>query len=214
MNSKQLFVVMAAASLVATLMLAPVLASATNGFLHVIRSKIVVDNTEQELEAKFVTESDIPKDGSGGAFGYGVLTSQTDVDGTVLVTTTHGGVLDSEDQSDANDPEWHNHYVRLAEDTDGHCDGLEVVDITWESPGRDFERDNRALMGDVPMSFTGTHSLDRDREISFEAGAPVAGVSFTLEPVFEDDTLVAVCVNDVTPADKTIIKEVDDEEEE
>ncbi len=205
---------MAAASLVTALVLAPVFASATNGFLHVIRSKIVVDNAEEELEAKFITEANIPKDGSGGAFGYGVVTSQTDVDGTVLVTTTHAGVLDSEDQSDANDPEWHNHYVRVAEDTDGHCDGLEVVDITWESPGRDFERDNRALMGDVPMSFTGTHSLDRDREISFEAGAPAAGISFTLEPIFEDDTLVAVCVNDVTVADKTVIKEASDNESE
>ena len=76
----------------------------------------------------------IPTDGSD-LLGYGVLT-----DGWLVVTTSHGGVLDSEDQANAADPVWHNHYVQLQ--GDGECPvspvgdlQLSVADLTWESPG-------------------------------------------------------------------------------
>jgi len=31
-------------------------------------------------------------------------------------------------------------------------------------------------------------------------------VSFTLEPVFEDDTLVAVCVTNINPAEQLFVR--------
>src|SRR4029079_5838338 len=58
-------------------------------------------------------EASIPKDGSAGAFGYGIITDQ----GVLIVTTNHKGVLDSEAQhGDANNPVFHNHYGTLRAD--------------------------------------------------------------------------------------------------
>ncbi|MCI0563062.1 MAG: hypothetical protein MN733_31680 [Nitrososphaera sp.] len=74
----------------------------------------------------------VPTDGSEGAFGSGILTSDGDA---ILVATTHGGVLDSEDQSFTMDPIFHNHFVRLGEVPDCGSDPG-VVDISWQSPGR------------------------------------------------------------------------------
>lgn len=45
------------------------------------------------LDAIITTNDRIPTDGSGGAFGYGILTQQGV--GAVIVSTTHQGVRDS-----------------------------------------------------------------------------------------------------------------------
>lgn len=66
--------------------------------------------------ASLVTKANIPTDGSGEAFGYDIITGDS-----VIVTTTHKGVLDSKAQNgDANNPIFHNHYVHLGTD-EAHC---------------------------------------------------------------------------------------------
>src|SRR5207245_2621217 len=71
------------------------------------------------LNAILRTNGAIPTDGSGGAFGYGILTSA----GTfaVIVSTTHQGVRDSVTQGSGAGPIWHNHFVRLGFGVTGLC---------------------------------------------------------------------------------------------
>ena len=60
------------------------------------------------VQPSLATKASIPEDGSGGAFGYGIITGT----GVVIVTT-----LDSEAQNgNANNPVFHNHYVKLGND--------------------------------------------------------------------------------------------------
>lgn len=79
----------------------------------------------------------IPTDGTGGAFGYGYVSSAGLE--AVAVTTTHGGIQDSEAQTDAIDPVFHNHYVALRDDMSpnwsGLCTELEIEGITFQEPG-------------------------------------------------------------------------------
>ena len=64
-----------------------------------------VGNTNGGLNAFLKTHRLIPENGQGGAFGYGILTTNTRTgDGSLIVTTTHAGVLDSAEQRDINDP--------------------------------------------------------------------------------------------------------------
>lgn len=146
---------------------------------------------------------DVPTDGSAGAFGYGVITS----DGldAIIVTTTHAGVKDSIAQADANDPVFHNHYVALEDLTDdATCPGLQVRDISYQEPGDVDVSGHGVVMEDTPYYFGGTHSLSGDH-ISFNAGEGRTVVSFTINPVDSDGNtsvtdIAAVCINDVKPA--------------
>lgn len=195
MNNKTLFVAFAAASLVATLTLAPVLASAVGQYLNIKEAKVTVEDSV--MTAKFTTEENIP---TAGAFGYGIITEitpETTFPITAVVTTTHASVLDSEDQVDADDPVWHNHYVRLVSG-EGVCEsGIQVGDITWESPGHVNVNKNKAIIQGFPLEFDGTHSLT-GAQLSFEPGTPLVGASFTLGPVYDEEgNLTNVCVSPV-----------------
>lgn len=98
-----------------------------------------------------------------GFKGTGVLTS-----GTLAVTTTHGGVLDSETQADASDPIPHNHYVDLIPPSDnclntaqgGELAILQVSEISWESPGIAMWTANMYKIWEVPKVFDGSSALD------------------------------------------------------
>ena len=85
--------------------------------------------------------------------------SSSGLDG-ILVTTTHGGIQDSEAQSDASDASFHNHYVALT-DANPLCPALAVVDISWEQPGSVSIVDKTAVVSG-PNAFVGTHSLTGD----------------------------------------------------
>jgi hypothetical protein len=184
------------ASLVAAMMLAPVLASAVSA---ITSAKIESDKTG--LEVKIGTASDIATDGSDGAFGYGVLNGGD----SLMVATTHGGVLDSATQSAAGDPVWHNHYVQLTAAGE-YCAPnaalggarLEVAALTFESPGEVKVNGASIKMEDLPGSFTGTNPLDAFNEITMNPGTSAdTVVSFTLNvPAVSD---FHVCVENVTP---------------
>jgi len=197
-----------AASLVAAFVasvLAFPLAGAVGDFLAI---KIATTQSEtNELEAELVTHGLIPKDGSGGAFGYGILTG-AGLDG-IIVATTHGGVLDSAIQKNANDPVWHNHFVKLASQ-DACGGGPGVVDITFESPGKVNVNGNSIQLRDMPSTFTGTNALT-GLPTTITPGTNVQNVvSFQLSPVFDSNhNLQAVCVIDIAPAEKLKINSED-----
>lgn len=206
-------------SIIAVLVIAviatPIIAESMGSFLTIKKAKVEVEPEVEVDKAKIKADAAIPTDGSGGAFGYGILTNGD----SIMVTTTHAGVLDSEDQANANDPVWHNHYVRLGLPDDSYdpCDGNPYVkDITWESPGTVEVDDKHAEMEDLIAMFIGTHSITED-PLYMAPGTNVTGVvSFQLEPVLKSnadtfdgiqpDELKAVCVTNIQPAEEVKVK--------
>lgn len=187
-----------AAGFVGTIVAAPVLATTIESFLVIESAEVNVD--DDELEAELTTEGMTSTNETEGALGYGVLTEDGDA---ILVSTTHPGVLDSEEQNYILDPTWHNHFVTLDEDVEQCGTDPGVGDITWQSPGEVEIDDNNAEISDVPTEeFEGWHSITGE-ELSMTLGEDVSNVvSFSLDPVFDEETgLEAVCVTDITPAE-------------
>ena len=170
-------------------------------FLNIREATIDADS--DEMSAFLKTHGHIPTNGDGGAFGYGVLTDEG-LD-AVIVSTTHAGVQDSEKQSNADDPVWHNHYVTLGKDSDNCGNDLKVESITFESPGEVDIRDNNADLTKLPSSFSGTNALSED-DLTIEPGTNVEDVvSFKLAPQFNDNNeLEAVCVTDLQSAENIV----------
>ena len=170
-------------------------------FLNIREATIDADS--DEMSAFLETHGHIPTNGDEGAFGYGVLTDEG-LD-AVVVSTTHAGVQDSEEQTNADDPVWHNHYVALGQDSDNCGDDSKVESITFESPGQVGIRDNNADLTNLPASFSGTDALSGD-DLTIEPGTNVEDVvSFKLAPQFnENDELEAVCVTDLQSAENIV----------
>ena len=177
-------------------------------FLDLKNAKLSI-NKEVITDAKFTAKGDIPKDNPGINWGYGIITAG----GNVIVTTSHPElpIADSELQNgDATNDVIHNHYVVLG--TNELC-GLadpqdptagfnpSVEDLTFESPGDIFVKQNLAILTNLPPSVTGGNF---DPERVFTPGADYqAAASFQLEYV-EDETdpeNFAVCVVDIRALD-------------
>jgi hypothetical protein len=155
------------------------------------------------LGALIQTKGIIPTDGSGGAFGYGIVTSQGIA--AVIVATTHQGVRDSVTQGAGAGPIWHNHFVQLGFGVTGLCGANpEVVAITFQQPGRVVVTGSQAVLQAIPSSFTGTDALT-GKTITLSPGHNVQNVlSFILDPKFQGGSLKAVCVEHITPAQHII----------
>jgi hypothetical protein len=162
-----------------------------------------IDADSNEMSAFLETHGHIPTNGDGGAFGYGILTTEG-LD-AVVVSTTHAGVLDSEEQTDADDPVWHNHFVTLGTDSENCGDDSAVQSITFESPGQVNIEDNNADITQIPSSFSGTDALSGE-DLTIDPGTDVDDVvSFKLSPQFnDDDELQAVCVTDLQSAENIV----------
>lgn len=171
-------------------------------FLNIREATIDTIDSE-EMSVFLQTHGHIPTNGDGGAFGYGILTSQG-LD-AVVVSTTHAGVLDSEEQADADDPIWHNHFVTLIQDSENCGNDPKVDSITFESPGQVGINDNTADITQIPESFSGTDALTGD-DLTIEPGTDVDDVvSFKLSPQFNnDDELEAVCITDIQSAENVV----------
>jgi hypothetical protein len=185
-----------------TVFAAPALATTLESFLTIQTARVTAD--DNDLSARLTTEGVIPTGGDEGAFGYGIL---TDDGNAILVSTTHAGVLDSEEQDYILDPTWHNHLVTLSEDIAECGEDQGVQDITWQSPGEVRINDNRARITDVPTDeFQGWHSITGE-DLSLTLGEDVSNVvSFRLDPVFDEQAgLQAVCVTDITPAENIYV---------
>lgn len=171
---------------------------------HLDIDKAVISSDPKKLQAVLQTHGHIPKDGTGGAFGYGILTEDGGFD-AVMVSTTHAGVKDSIKQNNKNDPIWHNHYISLG--TNALCGSNPAVkDITYQSPGTIVVNKDRAVMANMPATFTGTDSFT-GKKLTLSPGTDVDNVvSFKLDPKFDAGQLKAVCVTDIRDADKIVGK--------
>jgi len=181
------------------------LAGAVSDYLGINAKQSSINFGPTDLDKSVIaTFGDIPRQGQGGAFGYGVLTSGGD---SIIVTTTHPGVLDSALQKgDINSPVWHNHYVKLG--SDPNCvgstnpTGLSVADISYESPGKVNVEGKKAVLKDVPTGAQSEHfGLAPNAVHSFNVGTSGNTlVSFTLSIVGSGPYGPgAVCVNNVSP---------------
>jgi hypothetical protein len=178
----------------------PVFAPTAESFLTIERANVL--NDDDELTATLNVEGLlIPINGTGGAFGYGILTDDGDA---ILVTHTHPGVLDSEAQRFIEDPVWHNHFVKL-DDVEQCGEDQGVINITWQSPGVVTIDDNTARINDIPTDeFEGWDSITGE-PLSMMLGDDVSKViSFKLDPVFGEDGLEAVCVTDIRSAEEGV----------
>ena len=200
---KTLAISVAAISALALLAFPLGLASAVSDYLGINASKSSINFGPTDLDKSVIaTFGNIPREGQGGAFGYGVLTSGGD---TIIVTTTHSGVLDSALQKgDINSPVWHNHYVKLG--SDSSCvsgvnpTGLSVADISYESPGKVGVQGNKVELRDIPTGVQSAHfGLAPNAVHSFNVGTSGNTlVSFTLSIVGTGPYGPgAVCVNNV-----------------
>jgi len=182
------------------------LAGAVSDYLGINASKSKINFGPTELDKSVIaTFGNIPRGGQGGAFGYGVLTSGGD---SIIVTTTHSGVLDSALQKgDINSPVWHNHYVKLGNDPScidsvTNPSGLSVADISYESPGKVDVDGKKAELKDIPTGSQSEHfGLAPNAVHTFNVGTTGNTlVSFTLSIVGSGPYGPgAVCVNNVSP---------------
>jgi hypothetical protein len=178
----------------------PVFAPTAESFLTIERANASID--DDELAISLIVEGLlIPTNGTEGAFGYGILTDEGDA---ILVTHTHRGVLDSEDQRFIEDPIWHNHFLKLGDvEQCGKHQG--VIDTTWQSPGEVRINNDSASVSDIPTDeFEGWDSITGE-PVSMVLAQDVSNViSFKLDPVFGDDGLEAVCVTDIRSAEEEV----------
>ena len=180
----------------------PIFALTAESFLTLERANVSID--DDELTTRLIVEGLlIPTDGTGGAFGYGILTEDGDA---ILVAHTHPGVMDSEDQRFIEDPIWHNHFVKLGDNVEQCGEDQGVVDITWQSPGEVRIDDNTARISGVPTDEFEVWDSITGKELSMTLGETVSEViSFKLDPVFdEEDGLQAVCVTDIRSAEEEV----------
>ena len=172
------------AALFAVFMIAPAFAVG-----HLTITEAEVDDDEVEIEVA----ADIPTDGSGGAFGYGVIGSTG-----ILVAATHGGVgPDHPDQEDQSDPVMHTHEITLGPNL-GCPDNLAIASII--NPSFDIEVDDNELeIEDISTSAAGTLT------------GPFA--SFNLSVLGPANNPTAVCVNDLQIFAGEIEAEDDEDDE-
>ena len=160
----------------------------------------------------YKTRGFIPEDGSGGAFGYGVITevpSETpgSTELNVIATTSHPGVLDSRlQEGNPNNPVIHNHYVILGDeevcddvDENGRIinDNPSVADLSFTSPGKVFVQGKEALIKNLPSSAEGQFT-----GVEIIPGTNIEVVaSFLLEVRENEQEEEIVCVTDVMPVE-------------
>ena len=187
-----------AASLIALVSVGNAMANG-NGFLEIDNYKVSTTNDEEIRRLLLDVNGKIAEDGTNGAFGYGV---KLNTEGLVFfVSTTHGGVYDSETQNIANpEPVWHNHVVKLGENS--ACgDNLAVIDITNESPGKVIVGNEVITAAKAGYEiFTG--QLIGEELALVEPTDVVA--SFTIRPVDSDSNttldpsqIAAICIENV-----------------
>ena len=183
-----------------------VLAYTSSPYLNV---KTAVINSKG-LDAVLYTGGNIPKGGSDGAFGYGILTRTGD-NPVLAVATTQQGFRDNAAQGSGPGPALHTHFVQLGVGITGYCGTYpEIQAITLQEPGRVVVVGSTAIFNLIPSSFAGTDALT-GKPLTLTPGHNVQNVvSFRLAPVFsKGGALQAVCVTDISPAQQIIKKSTD-----
>ena len=109
------------------------------GHVVIDKTDIKVKNLEiSKVEIKVAVN--IPKDGSAGAFGYGIFTDGTN---NVLALTTHAGINDHSSQGGGAGPIFHAHVLDLfLPPVSGDCAGFDAeVDFTGSGANAGFDAD-------------------------------------------------------------------------
>jgi hypothetical protein len=189
-----------------------------NKFLDIKNAKIGVhDDIIKKIF--FETRGEIPEDGSEGSFGYGVVTL-VDSTFTVIATTSHEGLYDSELQlAEGNiySPVFHNHYVELTasdkcEDAVGPAapglPGLEIAELTFESPGEVNIIDNKAILTNLPESANTllvhpNGDITPGSDIQLVASFRLVQLNDIVDPL--QDPFQGVCIADAQPAENVKI---------
>ena len=151
----------------------------------------LVDGDKQHIRIN--TESTISVDGSHGAFGWGIPTGNAN---EFLVATTHGGVYDSETQSNATDPIWHTHLVKLFEDTDACPNAFRVQDLTLSDPSYAVSVKNNVIdiVGATHGDYLGQFG---NTPLALGALETYTIATFTLNPADLSTSPPVVCVENV-----------------
>lgn len=161
-----------------------------------------VTKANNKLDSTLTFMSPINQDGTSGAMGVAVISDKGI--GSVIASTTHGGVFDSSIQKNASDPIWHNHFVKLIEgnNTGNKCgEDLMVEELTFESPGNLTITNDTMKHSQIPTSFNATSSFSNS-SLSFELGENIDKlVTFKIEPKLNSSgDIEAVCVTNIQPA--------------
>jgi len=167
-----------------------------------------IKKTNNSLNANMTSLNEIALDGSKGAMGIAIISIKGFE--SIVVSTTHGGVLDSERQLNASDPSWHNHFVKLAvnNSTNSKCgSNPQVEELTFQSPGNVSIDSMHLQISEVPQTFNATHSLNNN-SLTFEQGNSIDKVvTFKLQPHFDaQNAIEAVCVTDIQSAGKLTVE--------
>lgn len=158
MSNATIFVTMTL--LAAGIIFSPIAASAfpnQDDFLDL--KKAVLDINDGVItDIIFKSQAKIPLH-PGIDWGYGIITLDESDNTNVIATTSHPNlpIVDSELQN--GDPEndvIHNHYVILGVSETGVC-GTDpfIQDLTFESPGQIFVKQNEAILKNLPESVIG-----------------------------------------------------------
>ncbi|MFB5626540.1 MAG: hypothetical protein ACE5RQ_07200, partial [Nitrosopumilus sp.] len=138
-------------------------------------------------------------------FGYGFLTYSGD---SLIVATTHAGVLDSEKQDDQFDPVWHTHYVQLTSSSlcgpSTPFGPLQVANLSFEEPGKvKVKKQTNLFFEDMPASFSGTNALNASAATWTPTTNATTAVQFELRPIDGANNtsleFAEVCVENVVP---------------
>jgi hypothetical protein len=189
----------------------PYLGNTIENLVMIENASVRVNPDQNQLEATFISEGPISTNGTEGAFGYGILSERGFSMNASIVTHTHRGILDSEDQSSIDDPVWHNHFVTLG-NVEQCGENLGVIVSTWQSPGEVRIDNNNATISQIPTGeFEGTHSITGE-PLSMRLGGLREGfsvASFRLNPVIGEEGLEAVCLTDFSYSDFDYTRELD-----
>lgn len=136
-----------------------------------------------KLDVSIRTAGRIPLHGGAGAFGYAIMTDGLN---NVLVLVTHLGIVDSEFVGKGG---FHTHVLDLMAASED-CGGFDAeVDLVGSGENDAFDPNYRFHVGGrsagirkVPMSDLGDATVEMT-------------ASFTVTPVFSDDTLTNLCVD-------------------
>jgi len=198
---------LAAVFVVSMIAITPAVADSIPGYLIIKKSKVEIG--DDDLDAKIMTKGKIPKDGSGGAFGYGILTSGLD---NVLAVTTHQCASDSPVQGPAgivcpttyslpiappfeqhNNAKFHAHILDL-KTADAGCAAFGApleVDVASTistgnnvSPHYDLEVKGNHLEVEAPI---GPSDVNPN-------GSPIGVVAFKIVPIVSGTDITNLCV--------------------
>ncbi|WP_428326860.1 hypothetical protein [Nitrosopumilus sp.] len=188
MNQTVILGAILAVFVMSSLMMSPAVAASVHEF-----SAIALSFTD-EFKVRISATTDIPQDSNDASYGYGVITEEAFFD-TILVTTTHGGFLESADQHNSDDARWHNHYLTLTDDgLDNECAGLEVADISYDSPG-DVRIHGENIVFDGARTLESVNPFTGAENVFQSGETIVAIISFDIAPVFTDGEITNICID-------------------